>query len=165
MPHYRRYSDANDEFVRQGKALPTREERVRYAIRTMGVTVLAGAVTTGGAGFFLQPCQIIFFVKFSVLIMGAHNAHQNVHHTPSHIVRNLVGEEKLWWWCAKGTIFFSLLFANVFFMAGLSLFGPTENFGTLPRCSRGKTALEAHDSSAKPRADASLADSGAVEAP
>ena len=68
----------------------------------MGVTVLAGAMTTAGAGAFLQPCQIIFFVKFSVLIMF--------------------------------TIFFSLMFANIFFMAGLSLFGPVSTFGDLPRC-------------------------------
>ena len=49
--------------------LNTREERVTFALKSMGPTVLSGAVTTFGSGFCLVFTQLIFFVKFSILIM------------------------------------------------------------------------------------------------
>ena len=49
--------------------LNTREERVTFALKSMGVTVMSGAITTFGSGFFLVATQLIFFVKFSILIM------------------------------------------------------------------------------------------------
>jgi len=49
--------------------LNTREERVTFALKSMGGTVFSGAVTTFGSGLFLVFTQLIFFVKFSVLIM------------------------------------------------------------------------------------------------
>ena len=49
--------------------LQTRSQRSAYALKTMGATVLAGSATTFGSGFFLVLTQLIFFVKFSVLIM------------------------------------------------------------------------------------------------
>lgn len=49
--------------------LTTREERVTFALKSMGSTVFSGAVTTFGSGMFLVFTQLIFFVKFSVLIM------------------------------------------------------------------------------------------------
>ena len=40
-----------------------------FALKSMGPTVLSGAVTTFGSGFCLVFTQLIFFVKFSILIM------------------------------------------------------------------------------------------------
>lgn len=47
----------------------SRGDRVTYALKSMGSTVFSGAVTTFGSGLFLIFTQLIFFVKFSVLIM------------------------------------------------------------------------------------------------
>jgi len=45
-----------------------RAARFEYASKTMVATVVAGAVTTLGAGVFLFPAQLIFFVKMAILI-------------------------------------------------------------------------------------------------
>lgn len=45
-----------------------RTERARYALTTMGSTVLAGAVTTCGSGVFMFACQLVFFNKMAFLI-------------------------------------------------------------------------------------------------
>lgn len=46
----------------------TRRGRVTRALTEMGISVLAGAGTTLGAGLFLSPATLIFFKKFAVLI-------------------------------------------------------------------------------------------------
>jgi len=46
----------------------TRGERTQESLQEMGGTILAGSLTTLGAGLFLFPATIIFFVKFAVLI-------------------------------------------------------------------------------------------------
>merc|ERR1711968_263184 len=46
----------------------TRGERVEEAVTVMGVTVLAGAVTTLGAGMFMYFCQMVFFTKMAFLM-------------------------------------------------------------------------------------------------
>ena len=53
----------------QSPPINGRNGRVAYALKSMGVTVISGAVTTFGSGFFLVLTQLIFFVKFSKLIM------------------------------------------------------------------------------------------------
>lgn len=50
------------------EGLELRAERWEYAVRTMGVTMIAGAVTTFGAGIVMQFCQILFFTQMSTLI-------------------------------------------------------------------------------------------------
>ena len=40
-----------------------RDSRVRHAAVTMGVTVVAGAATTLGAGLVMLLCQLTFFTK------------------------------------------------------------------------------------------------------
>uniref|UniRef100_A0A6U0VZ18 SSD domain-containing protein n=1 Tax=Pinguiococcus pyrenoidosus TaxID=172671 RepID=A0A6U0VZ18_9STRA len=45
-----------------------RAARFEYASKTMVATVVAGAVTTVGAGVFLFPAQLTFFVKMATLI-------------------------------------------------------------------------------------------------
>jgi len=47
-----------------------RDSRVRHAAVTMGVTVVAGAATTLGAGLVMLLCQLTFFTK--VLCADAH---------------------------------------------------------------------------------------------
>jgi len=49
--------------------IENRADRVTFALKSMGVTVLSGAITTFGSGMFLVFTQLIFFVKFSILIM------------------------------------------------------------------------------------------------
>ena len=39
-----------------------------YAAETMGATVMAGAITTGGSALFMFACQMTFFYKMAVLI-------------------------------------------------------------------------------------------------
>merc|ERR1719277_671564 len=46
----------------------TRAERWRMALNNMGVTVLAGAVTTLVAGLSMRFCQMTFFLQMSTLI-------------------------------------------------------------------------------------------------
>ena len=41
----------------------TREERMRAALVEMGISVVAGAITTFGAGLFLFGATITFFTK------------------------------------------------------------------------------------------------------
>jgi len=50
------------------KGFRTREERFIFAAETMGPTVLAGAITTGGSAMFMFLCQMTFFYKMAVLI-------------------------------------------------------------------------------------------------
>lgn len=45
-----------------------RTGRVHFAASTMGFTVVAGAVTTFGAGAFMWLAQMTFFVKMGTLI-------------------------------------------------------------------------------------------------
>jgi len=49
--------------------LETREQRWEFALNTMGVTVIAGAVTTFFAAIVMQLCQITFFIQMSTLIV------------------------------------------------------------------------------------------------
>ena len=46
----------------------TRYQRSLHSLETMGVSVLAGFVTTFGASMFLLLCQLAFFAKFGVYI-------------------------------------------------------------------------------------------------
>lgn len=45
-----------------------RESRMTHSATTMGVTVLAGAITTFGAGIVMLFCQMVFFTKMATLI-------------------------------------------------------------------------------------------------
>jgi predicted RND superfamily exporter protein len=49
----------------------TQKERVRDSMTEMGVSILAGAVTTSGGGSFLFGGTIIFFTKFAILICAS----------------------------------------------------------------------------------------------
>ena len=49
--------------------LATRDERTAYALRKMGRTVFAGAVTTAGAASLMFACQLTFFVQMACLIV------------------------------------------------------------------------------------------------
>jgi predicted RND superfamily exporter protein len=49
--------------------ITSRADRVTFALKSMGVTVLSGAITTFGSASFLVATQLIFFVKFAILIM------------------------------------------------------------------------------------------------
>jgi len=49
--------------------LHSRKDRTEYALVKMGATVLAGAVTTSGAGVFLLFCQMLFFFKMAIMIV------------------------------------------------------------------------------------------------
>lgn len=46
-----------------------RDGRLSFALLTMGISVVSGAVTTFAAGFFLVFPEIVFFYKMGVLIM------------------------------------------------------------------------------------------------
>ena len=50
--------------------LHTRELKFKYASKKMVTTVIGGAITTIGAGVFMFACQMQFFVKMAVLIVG-----------------------------------------------------------------------------------------------
>jgi predicted RND superfamily exporter protein len=47
-----------------------RMDRVRFALFTMGISVVFGGLTTFGSGFFLYLPEMFFFKKFGVLIMS-----------------------------------------------------------------------------------------------
>eukprot|EP00446_Apocalathium_sp_SHHI-4_P023460 CAMPEP_0177273172 /NCGR_PEP_ID=MMETSP0367-20130122/66471_1 /TAXON_ID=447022 ORGANISM="Scrippsiella hangoei-like, Strain SHHI-4" /NCGR_SAMPLE_ID=MMETSP0367 /ASSEMBLY_ACC=CAM_ASM_000362 /LENGTH=215 /DNA_ID=CAMNT_0018729381 /DNA_START=17 /DNA_END=661 /DNA_ORIENTATION=+ len=49
--------------------LEKRADRWRFAMATMGGTVVAGAATTFGAGLVMQFCTIVFFKQMSTLIV------------------------------------------------------------------------------------------------
>ena len=49
--------------------LATREDRTRYAMRKMGHTVFAGAITTAGSASLMLLCQLTFFVQMALLIV------------------------------------------------------------------------------------------------
>ena len=49
---------------------PDRDGKVLDAATTMGVTVLAGSITTFGSALFMLPCQLTFFSKMCTLIGG-----------------------------------------------------------------------------------------------
>ncbi|KAA0146198.1 hypothetical protein FNF31_07845 [Cafeteria roenbergensis] len=63
------YQEAGD-FHHDGTR-KTRLDRTRSALTEYGVSIIAGAVTTFGAGVFLRGGTIMFFQKFSVLIMAS----------------------------------------------------------------------------------------------
>ena len=48
----------------------TREDKLRHAVTMMGVTVVAGAITTFTSALFMAPCQLTFFGNMVVLIGG-----------------------------------------------------------------------------------------------
>ena len=48
----------------------TRDERLSFALLTMGISVVSGAVTTFGAGFFLIFPEITFFVKMGYIMIS-----------------------------------------------------------------------------------------------
>lgn len=52
-------------------AQPSRSEKTSDALTQMGITVLAGAITTGGSGLFMFPAQMTFFTKASCCALGS----------------------------------------------------------------------------------------------
>ena len=48
--------------------IASREAKFAYAMRTMGETVFAGAITTAGSCSFLFACQVSFFTSMAQLI-------------------------------------------------------------------------------------------------
>jgi hypothetical protein len=48
--------------------LETREERFRFAVHTMGGTVVANSITTFGSGVFMFAAQFTFFFKMATLM-------------------------------------------------------------------------------------------------
>ena len=60
------YVDAHNPVASNG--LTVRQLRTISAIKTMGGTVVGGAVTTAGSGLFLFFCQVTFFFKFGLLL-------------------------------------------------------------------------------------------------
>jgi len=48
--------------------LETRDDRSAFAIKNMGSTVFAGAITTAGSGMFMFLCVLTFFFKMALLI-------------------------------------------------------------------------------------------------
>ena len=46
-----------------------RSERVSFALLTMGISVVSGALTTFLGGIFLTFPSLIFFIKMGILIM------------------------------------------------------------------------------------------------
>lgn len=68
------------------------EDMVHFAVDRMGVTILAGAVTTFCSGIFLLLCTLAFFTKMAILIVL--------------------------------TVIYSTLYAFLFFVPMLRLFGP-----------------------------------------
>jgi predicted RND superfamily exporter protein len=60
-----------NEYIVGGKeGFAKRTERFFYASRRIVSTVAAGAMTTGGAGIFMFPAQLIFFVKMATLMVA-----------------------------------------------------------------------------------------------
>jgi len=49
---------------------PSREGKLNVAATNMGVTVVAGGVTTFGSAIFMYACQLSFFSKMATLIAG-----------------------------------------------------------------------------------------------
>lgn len=49
---------------------PLREGKINVAATNMGVTVVAGGVTTFGSAIFMYACQLSFFSKMATLIAG-----------------------------------------------------------------------------------------------
>ena len=49
---------------------PLREGKLTVAATNMGVTVVAGGVTTLGSAIFMYVCQLSFFSKMATLIAG-----------------------------------------------------------------------------------------------
>merc|ERR1711933_316231 len=48
----------------------SREERLSFALLTMGISVVSGAVTTFGAGFFLTFPVFVFFYKMGIVMVS-----------------------------------------------------------------------------------------------
>lgn len=46
-----------------------RLQRIKFALFTMGISVIYGAITTFSSGFWLLFPEMIFFYKFGILIM------------------------------------------------------------------------------------------------
>ena len=60
-----------NEYIQGGReGYDDRISRVFYASRRIVSTVAAGAMTTGGAGLFMFPAQLVFFIKMAVLMLG-----------------------------------------------------------------------------------------------
>ena len=47
-----------------------RDSRIRYSLFTMGISIIFGAITTFGSGFFLIFPEMKFYTKFGILIMS-----------------------------------------------------------------------------------------------
>ena len=47
-----------------------REERMKFSLFTMGISVVSGALTTFGSGFWLIFPEFLFFKKFGILVMS-----------------------------------------------------------------------------------------------
>jgi len=54
-------------YVKYGKQ-KSRYYKVQKTLKSMGVSIIGGALTTFGSGVFLFACTILFFYKFAVLI-------------------------------------------------------------------------------------------------
>jgi len=68
--HYANAYMEAEEHRPKGAPHLTRYERMRMALTLMGVSVLAGAVTTFGAGVFLFGAIVIFFTKMGAILLS-----------------------------------------------------------------------------------------------
>ena len=68
--HYANAYMEAEEHRPKGAAHLTRYERMRMALTLMGVSVLAGALTTFGAGVFLFGAIVIFFTKMGAILLS-----------------------------------------------------------------------------------------------
>lgn len=108
--------------------LNDREERVTFALKSMGGTVFSGAITTFGSGLFLVFTQLIFFVKFSVLIMVT--IASSIGASTQHVDRLVSDSSTL----LKRILSMALLctgIALLFYMPTLAFIGPQGTFGDM----------------------------------
>ena len=109
-----------------------RESRVTHAATTMGVTVVAGAATTMGAGAVMLLCQMTFFTKVR-LAPVAPKATANVAVAVNHSPLRCVALRSQMAWLIVLTILFSFLTALGPFMAMCALAGPQGEVGSISK--------------------------------
>lgn len=49
---------------------PDRHRKIKVSLRDLGISILSGALTTAGSGFFLFFADMIIFNKFATLILS-----------------------------------------------------------------------------------------------
>lgn len=49
---------------------PDRHRKIKVSLRDLGISIVSGALTTAGAGFFLLFGTVIIFNKFAILILS-----------------------------------------------------------------------------------------------